>query len=477
MRTIILCGLLLLGAWLRLDDATANVRFHSDEALYSTYARNAAVHGQWMLDGPVDKPPLSLYANALSMHLFAARITPQNVIDVPIRAGEFTARMPNVIAGMLAIAFVYQLALRLYHDERTALLTAGIMAVSPFAVAYSASAFTDMLMLVLMLGALVSAVAPRPTWTHALLAGLLLALSVAAKPQGIFYLPLLVVLPRPHLRRLPGIVVGFTLGFGLLMAWDATRPETSFWALGATNISQGRLLAPVTDWGERLTTWLTHADGLLGVPLWSLAGVGLPAFALWWPQRQVNFWLWLWIVGFCGVHWLGAFYTFDRYLLPLVPLLALLAADTLRRWTPQKALIPMLLLIAVLGVSGDHDPRADVFRPTQPDAYITFTQWINDKPLGTIIYNPWLGWEIGYYIGAWSDKRMVYYPDAQTLADDALQNPDAAPRYLLVPASRDPGAWLDALQANGFLITSAYNADGLQAYEVIPPWAVPQAAY
>ncbi len=459
MRTIILF-LLLLGAWLRLDAATDDVRFHSDEALYSTYARNAAVFGAWMLDGPVDKPPLSIYANALGMHLFAAQVTPQNIINVPLRAGEFAAKMPNVIAGMMTIALIYQLALHLWQDRRIATLAAALMAVSPFAVAYSGSAFTDMLMLVLMLAALIAALKER-----ALLAGFLLALSVAAKPQGIFYLPLLVVLPQPNLRRLPGIIGGFALGFGALTLWDAARPETSFWALGATNISQGRFIAPIADWPSRLQEWLIHADGLLGLSVLTLIGAVVALRAM--PRGG---WLWLWMLGFWDVHWLGAFYTFDRYLLPLVPPLALLAAFGLRQIKHAYGL--SIAMIIVLGIPGHHDPRADVFRPTQPDAYITLAEWLNAKPLGTIIYNHWLGWEMGYYLGAWTDKRSVYYPTAAELAADALNNPDSAPRYFIVPSSRDASAWLAALHDNGFAIALAYAADDIAVYALIPPWAV-----
>ena len=59
--------ILLAAALARFGVLGEEARFHGDEALFATYARNAAVYGDWMLSGPLDKPPLSLYAMAVSM--------------------------------------------------------------------------------------------------------------------------------------------------------------------------------------------------------------------------------------------------------------------------------------------------------------------------------------------------------------------------------------------------------------------------
>ncbi|MFW5692522.1 MAG: ArnT family glycosyltransferase [Chloroflexota bacterium] len=479
---IIITAILLLGAALRVDSAAADVRFHSDEALYSTYARTAAVYGHWMLDGPLDKPPLSIYANAIGMHLFAARFTPQGVIDVPIRTGELAAKLPNLFAGMIAIVLTGVLARRLYPTRgRTISLVAMLLAaLSPYYVAYSASAFTDMLMLTFMLAAVAAAV--RDLWGFS---GLLLALSVSAKPQGILYLPLIagIWLLSPG-RQINGIFrFGLTFAGGLLalLIWDAARPETSVFTLGSINISQGRLVMPPDTWLPRLETWLNHADGLLG-PAWltpALVAYGvIPAL---FRRRPVDLALVVTAGGLFFLHWIGAFHTFDRYLLVLVPLLIVLTARTVySSWTQlpprlQHPVLASLLIIAAVtaGISAEHDPRADVFRPTSPDGYSRLADWLNAKPLGTIVYDRWLGWEMGYYRGAWSDKRWVYYPDAPGLADDALLNPDPAPRYFVAPddPTRDVQPWLDALRLRGFTVTLTYDQDALHAYEIIPPWA------
>jgi hypothetical protein len=95
--------------------------------------------------------------------------------------------------------------------------------------------------------------------------------------------------------------------------------------------------------------------------------------------------------------------------------------------------------------------------------------YLNGKPLGTIIYDHWLGWELGYYIGTWSDKRRVYYPTPAALAADARLQPDPAPRYFPVPADQPVTPWLDALRSAGFIVSLVYDDGRFRVYELIRP--------
>lgn len=484
-RLPILVAILLFGAALRLDAATQDLRFHPDEAFYTTFARDAAVFGHWMLNGPVDKPPLSLYANALSQHFFAARVTPENVIDVPTRAGEFAARLPNLAAGLLLIALSMALAQRLTPDRPQAAPLAGLlMAASPYAVAFSASAFTDMLMLALMTGGLLAA-----QGGHAGRAGLLLGLSIAAKPQGVLYFPLILLwlawdsetraVPRRDLLRrdLPRLILPLAGVLLALLAWDAARPEVSFWTLGHVNIGASRLLAAPHHWPDRLAQWLSHAGTLLGPPLLTLAFLPLFGSAVLRESSRATRSLIAAALGLFLLHWIGDFPTFDRYLLLLLPLLVPAAAHHIAR-RPARVVMPAAFTLMIVMSSTTHDPRADVYRSPQPDGIIALASWLNDRPLGAIVYDHWLGWEMGFYRGAWSDKRWVYYPDPVSLATDALENPDPAPRYLIGPADADHdlSPWLAALHQQGFATTLAYEAGGYRAYAVTPPWADPGPA-
>ncbi|MEM6285142.1 MAG: hypothetical protein AAF787_23320, partial [Chloroflexota bacterium] len=70
---------------------------------------------------------------------------------------------------------------------------------------------------------------------------------------------------------------------------------------------------------------------------------------------------------------------------------------------------------------------------------------------GAIVYDRWLGWELNYYLGGWSDKRRAYYPTiAEMIADPEIYVPDVAPRYLPAPHDAPAAAWLAELHAAGF---------------------------
>ena len=58
---------MLLACTLQFNQLGRDQRFHPDEAHFMTFARDAAVKGEWLLPGALDKPPLSIYLSALSM--------------------------------------------------------------------------------------------------------------------------------------------------------------------------------------------------------------------------------------------------------------------------------------------------------------------------------------------------------------------------------------------------------------------------
>ena len=60
-----------------------------------TFARGAAVNGDWLLPGALDKPPLSIYFSALSMVAVGiTRMPTACCILIPFM-GEFAGRLPN----------------------------------------------------------------------------------------------------------------------------------------------------------------------------------------------------------------------------------------------------------------------------------------------------------------------------------------------------------------------------------------------
>nr|MBA3871736.1 glycosyltransferase family 39 protein [Anaerolineae bacterium] len=182
-------GILLLGAILRFHALGQNIRFHPDEALFVTFARQAAVQGDWLLHGSLDKPPLTIYVNALALTAFGITPLPNGVLTLDVHAGEFAARVPGVFASILLVAVVYALAKQLYGVNKTAWMSLLLVALSPLAIAFSATAFTDGMMLLFVVVALLMASHRRWFW-----AGLWLVLGFWCKQQALLYLPLVIVI-------------------------------------------------------------------------------------------------------------------------------------------------------------------------------------------------------------------------------------------------------------------------------------------
>jgi len=143
---LVLLSALAAGAWLRWPVLAVN-RFHEDEALYSTWALQVADGiDPWLERVLVDKPPLLPYLLAGLFRLLGP--------------SEVVARLPGLIAGLGSILCLYGLARRLY-GERTALLAAWLLALSPFHISLSGTAFTDPVMVFWVLASLWAAAARR----------------------------------------------------------------------------------------------------------------------------------------------------------------------------------------------------------------------------------------------------------------------------------------------------------------------------
>jgi 4-amino-4-deoxy-L-arabinose transferase-like glycosyltransferase len=461
------------------------------------------VQGDWLLHGPLDKPPLTIYADALAMTFFGVRPLPNGVLTLDVHAGEFAARVPGTFASILLVAVTYALAKRVYRSKFLVCDLAMLLAaLSPYALAFSATAFTDGLMLLGMTLALWASSRGR-----ALEAGIWLALSFWCKQQALFYTPLALALLWTHQRSAPTyrllrlsvwkisnkgfkplalstslFVFPLLIAAALLFAWDAARGQsTSLWALAVANNDPGRLAHP-DELLPRLATWWKDAQFLFGSGGVTLVFAFIVLIGAVRTRYSTVGILFAYVILYFLLNWLIAFNIYDRYLLPLLPLLWLLAAggmgDVIQRLNRAPIQRRRLLSVALLlcfsvliilsiraskgafPIAGDHGENAGV---DQLAAYL------DGKPLGAIIYDHWLGWELGYYLGTWSDKRRVYYPTPRALAADALLQPDRAPRYFAAPADQPLKPWLDALRFAGFQMSLVYQQPKFVVYELIPP--------
>ena len=475
--------ILLAAAAIQFHALVQDVRFFPDEALFSTFARRAALNGEWLLPGDLDKPPLSIYASALAMHFFAA--SPQNgVLDFAPRLGEFAARLPGAFAYILLVAITYALARRLYDSRAVAAWAAVFVAFSPYGAVYGSTAYTDGLML--MFAALSALLAARGNWIWG---GVAIALAFASKHQALYLLPLALALGwlvnGMTVRRLLAYFVPFAAGVALLLGWDSLRaPFASTWTLAAAN--NPVRLAPLGEAIPRLRLWLEYSRTLVGTPTVLLA-IGASFMVGWrvtyqWRERasRIDVALFVYILAYLLVHALVGFNIYSRYLLPLIFPMALLSARALLwlwAWVrprlgeaESKFLAAALVLTLLIGARNASETRANFSEDGNIYSGITaLADYLNAQPVATVIYDHWLGWELGYYMGEWNDKRRVYYPDPEALVHDALLLDETEPRYFVAPTRENPDEWLNALRDAGFEVERSYLQDGFAAYRLIPP--------
>lgn len=459
MRRWIPIAVLLLAALTRFAAWSVPVRFHGDEALFATYARSAAVYGDWMLSGPLDKPPLSLYAMALSMQFTGVTTLSNGVLTLDAIAGEFAARLPSAFAGIVTVAAVMGLAGAL-GGPRTALLAGVMAAVSPQMTAFSATAFTDPLLV--MFGTLSLMAAARG---QTVASGVLIAAAFASKQQAVLIAPLAVLLlPSRMARR--RFALGAAAGVILLLIWDAARPEVSIFAVAADNNNPYRWIVPPSEWPARAAQWGRYLSTAFGPPL--LTALICIAALLPLPVergRRITALRGL-TLALLAAHVALPFNLYDRYLLLLLPGIAVLAALRLRgllRWRWMMAFLTVVIIAG--GLLQPARYPTDV--RDRDRGLLELAAFVNRQPLGTIVYNPWLGWEMGYNLGPWSDKRVVYYPSPQAFAADAPTNPDRADRLLIAPAWAPAAAWLDAASA-AFDVRVAYRSADYAAWWLTP---------
>ncbi|MBN8593039.1 MAG: DUF2029 domain-containing protein [Anaerolineae bacterium] len=518
--------ILLLAAGLRFHALGQDARFHQDEALFASFARRAAVQGDWLLTGALDKTPLSIYLQAISFSAVGVTPLPDGVLTLGVHQGEFAARLPAIFASILLVAVISRVARgqgsgvrgKPQAAIRNPLVALFIAACSPLLIAFSPTAFTDMPFLLLLTVSLWLTLRGKPLW-----AGVWLALAFAAKQQAVLYVPLLIAISYQRLaisqkakgertaadaiNRVPTgesssivrhgllLVLPLALMLLLLLGWDALRNSPpGLFALATANNAPDRFPRP-DELLPRLQTWWAYADMLIGWPFVLVAG-----FILIWlvtlrrTVTRVDGVLAGYTALYLLAHWLLPFNTYDRYLLPLVPLVISLLARSVQeigkayavliysgriygRRRPNPPLRPHLATTYVLigltllpaawsaarlhvAVGGDRGQLAGI------DA---LADWLEAKPLGTIIYDRWLGWGLEYYRGSWSDKRMVYYPTPGELARGAAAQPDPAPRYFPMPVEVSAEGWLQALREAGFSINRAYESARFIVYELIPP--------
>lgn len=477
--------ILLLSAFLSflaLDNAK---RFHPDEAFYMTFARNAAVNGDWLLiSEPVDKTPLTFYTNALALVFFAAETDDDSVLQLDALKGEFAGRMPSVLMSVILVAVMMQLAKAISGDNKSANFAGVLTALSPFRIVFAATVFTDLPMLLFGTIALWMAVKNKPGW-----AGFWFIVSVSAKPQIIFYLPLILGIlliqngrvHRPSPTQILSFFLPIIIGIGILWGWDNLRIANgaeSFYLLGQSRYT-ATTLTPLQDYPARFLLWWETVQYLFGHGLITELMIVYAIFRVIINRKTGRpsptiLLFWGWLFAFFIAHMILTLNLFDRNQIVLLPVIIILVSqlfhqDFRRGWfeTLPYTLISIIFLFFTVQASlwklpiGGDDGRHD--------GIDELADYLNSKPVATVIYDTWLDWELDYYMGQWTNKRRVFYPTPDLLVDGSLSLNEEGTRYLVAPSTTDVSEWLYALENENFSIALDYEMQNFAVYSITPP--------
>jgi hypothetical protein len=484
-RYVALAAVLALAAVVRVSLIAAN-RFHGDEALYSYWGLLIASGKDVFLRYGVivDKPPVLLYTLALFFKVFGH--------------SETAARLPSILASLAGIVIVYHIVLQL-ADARAALLSALFLTLSPFDIQFAPTAFTDPLMVCLVL---ISCFLALKRW-H-LLAGLAAGLAVMTKPTGVIFLPLplffaaLAWQKQWRSRRFGFALLALGAGFVAVLAavfcWDVViRVNTvNFFSASATRYG-GLRIVPWERIVPRLQGWLRQLQYLTGsTALNTVLVLGVPillAYSL--HKRRVRpGWALDWALAafflyFVAFHTVFSFSIWDRYMLGLAPVAAILLARVLLLphdalleaqqrplWSKVAYLVTLAVFLAAVlvrptqlalrygfPVGGDHgafqgiDTVAEYFRA-------------NAAP-GSIVFHKWLGWHYSFYM---FDLPLdyYYYPNHEFVLETSRSLPNLE-KYVVFPSWTSEAELQTVLNNGGWELSELYRTyrpDGTLSFTI-----------
>jgi len=480
--------LILLGLALRLPGLFANT-FQADEALFATWARLIAVWRDPLLTTQlVDKPPLLFYLQATFYPLLG-----------PI---ETAARLPNFIASLLLIPLSARLAWQLFREEMVAVLTAAFITFSPIAIQYSPTAFTDPLLTTLLTAALLTAAQKKPK--HALWSGLFFGLAFLTKHQSLLFLPLIAGLlylngaKRPHLTRW---LTGFLPLLLLLITWELARSGTfTLWHSQLDAYGGLRIIHAWELW-PRLSQWGQQWGYLIGSPILAFGILlALPLFLALIIHDQdrptaLDQLLVLFLCAYFLLHWLLAVPIWDRYILPVIPLAALILSRFLSRiltflrkeippqldpwFSPARATLILPLLLLSFQASAVWQARAGQLplggQPTADHGASQIAPSLYNLPYGTVLYDHWYSWHWRYHL---FDKSVYvsWFPHPAALARELqVFGRDGNTHLLALPDSPAADPVKRAVAEAGFTLELRQTADQppgttpIQLYEIVVP--------
>ncbi len=460
---------LLIGWALRAWDWNA-FPYHPDEALYGYWARLiASGRDPWLFSVYVDKPPLFIYALAGAFKLLGV--------------SEASARVLNVFASFALLPVLWAL-FRRWFDDTVALAAVVVLALAPFEFLFAPTALTDPFLALWVFASLLG-VASGNFFAGGLAGGL----AYASKQQSVLFIPIALFAMLKQASRPKDwleFVAGLGIPFALVTWWDSLRWafRPSFWDRSIVTYG-GIYLEPVARWGRKAI----ELGRLLGdaFSIWPAAvvAVALLLFLLGKTTSRWRGWdfaLASFSVAYLLLHIVVSFRIWDRYLLPLYPLLVLSALRGLqmlgrdRRGKQVRRLLFLLLVVSIaagipwaiegkLPVGGEHRLHQGIASAA------TFFE--EEAPPGSVLYHHWLGWYWDYYL---FDDRvdLRYYFTPEYLAENS-EKVLPQPAFIVIPAweTKERAPIEAALKYRGLklrLLKRFYRRDGslsFTLYEIV----------
>jgi len=134
-------------------------------------------------------------------------------------SGIIVAPVVNAILGALTVAVVHRLA-RYYLSENRARVAAGIAALHPGLIVYSAVVMTEPLAALLLTSAALVAALFGPRWLGAVATGVVLGLATLVRPTTLLAAPLLALMgPRPWWKALARAGIATALALLVVAPW------------------------------------------------------------------------------------------------------------------------------------------------------------------------------------------------------------------------------------------------------------------
>ncbi|MBI5930223.1 MAG: glycosyltransferase family 39 protein [Chloroflexi bacterium] len=467
--------LLLFGAGLRFQYLIDAEPLHPDEALFATLGRRMVQQQDWLLSGATtDKPPLTYLLVGASL--------------AGMGQSEFAARLPSVFASLIGATAFFALARRLSPHLPTAQLGLLIYLLSPIEIAFAPTVFQDTLMLAGVLLAALYATHQKWGWS-----GGLFGLAWVMKPTALWVLPLVMgmgifsswvwsaensspISLAIMWRGAKNFILGSLTTLVPILVWDVARPQQSFVTLGSYNNNPGRL-ARVDEIGARAEAWVRLLADAFGGPI---IGMVIFIIVLGWliysaqkrhPTRWISWVIALFLVWYLGLYWLVAFSVRIRYLLPIIPFILLLVTWAIGELTSRWRLGTWFSAIAIILVMAQPTLTARPLSREPQDFDLRgiddLATTLNHDFAGRIVYDYWLGWELGWYLGDDTTVWLVYFSTPEELA--AHLQTETGARYLIAPNEELAQMWVYLLNAKNIRTTPIRQVHDFVIYEVVPP--------